>query len=45
MNVKTEKQTIITYTFTKGERHALMDMGLWGFINARLLSNERIEVE
>jgi hypothetical protein len=45
MNVKTEKQVIVTYKFTKNERDYLIKIGLWDSIIGRLLSNERIEVE
>ena len=45
MRVNVVETKIITYTFTKDEREYLIKMGMWGFINSRLMSTERIEVE
>jgi hypothetical protein len=45
MKVDVVATEIVTYKFTKEERDYLIKMGLWGYINARLLDNERIEVE
>ena len=45
MKVTVQETKIITYTFTKYEQDYLLKMGIWGFINGRLLDNERIEIE
>lgn len=45
MRVNVVETKIITYTFTKDERDSLIKLGMWGFINSRLMSTERIEVE
>jgi len=45
MRVDVVETKIITYTFTREERDYLIKMGMWGFINSRLLDCERIEIE
>ncbi len=45
MKVNVVETKIITYTFTAYERDYLIKMGMWSFINGRLMDNERIEVE
>ncbi len=45
MKVTVKETKVTTYTFTAYERDYLIKMGMWSFINARLLDGERIEVE
>ena len=45
MRVDVVETKTITYVFTKYEQDYLLKLGMWGFINARLKDNERIEIE
>ena len=43
MRVETKNTTV--YIFTINETWNLIDMGIWKYINERLRTNERIEIE
>jgi hypothetical protein len=43
--MRVESKLTTVYFFTKDEMWSLINMDIWKYINERLKSNERIEIE